>query len=278
MDFIVNAILILFAVIALMMFIQNTDFVPILRARSKKKLSAEKQELMDNIRKLGFTKFDISKYSLIRNVIFIAVGVMLVVMVLVTGQIPYIPTAIAVILYVFTAPSKFGLMSVFLRTYKNSLKAKKNEEVFRIILQLKNLAALNVPENSTEILMSLAKECNALRPEFAKLLREWVNNNRTESVDEFVESVGTQHAVMLGSIIKKLEDVPIGDLYEEIRLYQDVIFEEKQTAREKKDGRNGDMFFAFVTAIFFVIMIDFVIIMVFGMLGDFMGSYGGILQ
>ena len=226
-----------------------------------------KEEKTNNTFKGTNIPITVAKYNTIRMIIFLMVfgGMVL-------GDSGNSITKNIIILgliYLITAPKKevlgkktpFGLLVDFLgREYK----AKKDMEIYRAITQLKNLAIAQreKPIGADFLLEQLGKFTVVTKPIFTQTISLWRLGKEEEACNYFAEESGTKLGKEFSNIISKLDNINPAELVEQLELYQNHVKEERTTKKLKRQETISNVIFLPIVATAFVIMLNFVAIVV----------------
>lgn len=139
---------------------------------------------------------------------------------------------------------------------------KKNVEVYRAILQLKNMSKVqqNNPYGALFIFEQLRKFTKITRPIFNRMIALYSEDKRDQAYEYFQKAMGTREGEELGNILMKLDKLSPAELRTQLEMYQDSIKRERDTNRKKRnDNRSYAVYFMVVSSTI-LILINFVIV------------------
>lgn len=218
----------------------------------------------DVVINLGSGQLSIRHYKAIRLIAVMAILAYVGYSFLTTGKISQIACAVLLVIIVFTDPTaKISIIAVLSKRFQGRVRAMQDQEIYRAIIQLVNIASLDLKMSATEVMTELLRHTSYLRPELARLIRLWYSSDKVVITADFAQKIGTDQAKYLAKILLKLDSAYPSELRNELELYQITVLAEKQTTRENKDAAIGDLFNALVTALFMVILVNFIVVVVY---------------
>lgn len=153
----------------------------------------------------------------------------------------------------------FGILMKFLKEYNEKAK---NEEIYRAIIQLKNIAIAqkDTPLGGEYIILHLLKFTKKTKGVFSKMLSLWRLGEEKEATEYFSKEINTKLAKEFSGILLKLDQINPIELVENLELYQSHIREEKATARLKQQETISNIVYMPIIASAFAILLNFVLI------------------
>lgn len=141
-------------------------------------------------------------------------------------------------------------------------KLRKNKEIYRAIIQLKNLSVSKSDINlgSDYIITELMKYTDITKTIFNKMLSLWYDNKKEEACSYFANAVGTKEATELSSILLKLDYLSPCDFREQLKLYLSSVKKDRQTKFLTRNERTSFLLYTFVIVTAFIILFNYLII------------------
>ncbi|NLD20538.1 MAG: hypothetical protein GX663_09925 [Clostridiales bacterium] len=139
-----------------------------------------------------------------------------------------------------------------------------DDEIFNSFVILKNLAVVQKekPRSADYILELLMENSGRLKNIYTEMLSIYRSEEPERAFGFFAENIGTKSAKSLAIVLAKLDSINPHELLEQIRVSQDAISEQRYTEASKRAERNGIISIGFSTGTFFVILLNFVVVVV----------------
>ncbi|MGD9679235.1 MAG: hypothetical protein AB7V16_12915 [Vulcanibacillus sp.] len=152
----------------------------------------------------------------------------------------------------------------FLKFIKNQLNNQKDNELYRAMTQLKNLAIAqdDKPFSSIFLIEKIMKFSNITKPVFIKTINLLILGKDKEARIYFYEEIGTDMAKEFSNILIKLDKINPVELIDQIISYQNHLKEEKLTNRLKHQENVSNIIYMPIIANVFVIILNFIIVTV----------------
>lgn len=143
-------------------------------------------------------------------------------------------------------------------------KEKSNVEIYRCLSQLKNIAiSMSSKALSAEyIIREITKYTKTTKPHFQRLLGFWCEGRQKEGQEYFSNSIGTEVAKSLVSLLTKLDYISPNMFISQIELFQNQVEEDRKTAVNISRKAQGDLVFALALAAGFSICLNFLAVVV----------------
>jgi hypothetical protein len=178
-----------------------------------------------------------------------------------------VPTLIWMLVFLVSSPRQklFGQTSPFgflLTWIQRNNRKKYNREIFRCLSQLKNLAIAktNSRYSSDYIIAELARFTVYTKPVFDRFLGYWYESRYTEACNYFNESIGTEDAQALSSLLIKIDHLKPSEFINQLELYQNEAKERRKTsAQNSKESRSNIVFTAALVASI-IILLNFLLV------------------
>ncbi|PLT43521.1 hypothetical protein B8V81_5061 [Paenibacillus pasadenensis] len=224
-------------------------------------------ELNSLIGKAGIT-INLIQYQIFRHVGFFGLLLLTIGSSIAGGQrISYTTPVIIVILFFVTAPSEkvMGMTSPF-RIAVDRLgqfrQSQKNNELYRAICQLKNLAITKAdrPPGSAFILEQLKKFTDKIRPTLNQMQQLWLMGQKDQACEYFGRSIGTPEAQSFASIIRKLDELNPIEMKQQMVLFQEVMRRQRETERMKNNMRKSNLIYSICMLSLTVILLNFMVV------------------
>ena len=238
-------------------------YVP--RLKLMRRLQRNKANGADIFRASGLG-ISLVQYNAIRYAVYVALIAYICYEYFVTKQIPVVLITALITILAVTNPDipKISLVPLVLKAARNARVRKLNEELLRAFIHLKNLALLDTQLNAYEIMKRLLRHTRNLKPYLSELMKDWHSPDRRDTaLERFNTTLATVEAGNFLRVLQKLDTTRLAELLAELSLYEQQILESRQTARERRDGLIGDMFFSLVTLLLMVVLLDFIFVVVF---------------
>lgn len=177
--------------------------------------------------------------------------------------------ALVLILFVLSSPKLIlnqktpfhYLLSFFTSEYRN----RKNKEIYRAIMQLKNISIIKASANigADFIINELNKFTNVTKPIFDKMLSFWYLNERKKAIEYFSNAIDTKQGKELALLFDKLDYLDTSELITQIELYQNNVRTERQTQYEKKNEVRSNIAYGVVMISAIIVLINFIIVTIY---------------
>lgn len=153
------------------------------------------------------------------------------------------------------------LINLFVSEYRN----RKNKEIYRAIVQLKNLSIIKANTNigADFIINELNKFTNVTKPIFDKMLSLWYLNERKKAIEYFSNAIDTKEGKELALLFDKLDYIDTSELINQIELYQTNVRSERQTYYEKNNEARSNIAYGVVMLSAVIVLINFIIVTIF---------------
>lgn len=170
-----------------------------------------------------------------------------------------------------------GHSSPFMFFMKKAFTARGKRyenEIFNSFVTLKNLAIVQKerPYSADYILELLMENSGRLKNIYGEMLSIYRSDSWGDAFSFFAENIGTKSAKSLSIVLEKLDSINPHELLEQIRVSQEAMSEQRYTEASRRAERNGIISIGFSTGTFFVILLNFVVVVVImdtlAMLGD----------
>lgn len=206
-----------------------------------------------------------AQFKLIRYAVYALIFGMILYQYTLTRQLSPLELLAFLVLIAVTTPDmpKVSIIPVLLRASTRAKAKRLNNEVLLAFIHLKNLSLIQADLNAYEILRKLLRQTKELKPYLADVVKSWhATEARQAALTRFEETVGTSDASNFVKLLYKLDAGNIGDLTNELNLYEQSIFETRQTEREVKNGQLGDMFFTLATFELMAVLFNFIMVVI----------------
>ncbi|MGD9677613.1 MAG: hypothetical protein AB7V16_04475 [Vulcanibacillus sp.] len=149
-------------------------------------------------------------------------------------------------------------MDIFTLNYKNKL----NNEIYRCISQLKNIAITrkNNSLSSDFLLEQLSKFTKKLKPIFNQMIALWSIGKKEEACSYFEEAIGTKEAEQLSNVFRKLDNLFPVELYNQIVLLQEAMKKERETSKLAANENKSNIIYFIVIVTSVIVMTNFVVV------------------
>lgn len=143
-------------------------------------------------------------------------------------------------------------------------KEKSNVEIYRCLSQLKNIAISisNKTLSAEYIIREINKFTKVTKPHFQRLLWFWCEGRQEEGQEYFSNSIGTEAAKSLASLLAKLDYIPPDKFISQIELFQNQVEEDRKTAVKVSREAQGNFVFGLALAAGFSICLNFLAVVV----------------
>lgn len=238
----------------------------ILKYRSKFKKEFTNHETDKLLNETGF-KISGLNYQIVRYMILISWLIILMYNKFVCAVNVRMPVLLWLLVFIATSPRKkfLGQSSPFYflitKIQKNNRK-RYNQEIFRCLSQLKNLAKLktNISYSSDYIITELARYTIYLKPIFDRFLGYWYESRYTEACKYFNESIGTEDAVTLSNLLLKIDHLKPSEFVNQLELYQNEAKEKRKTSAQNSKESKSNIVFILALATSIVILLNFLLV------------------
>lgn len=215
---------------------------------------------------LNFTK---AGYNAARNSIFAVLIGAAAVEHFLTGKNILPLLAVYAVLYVLTDSKEYFLgkkTPFFLAAelLKNDYKSKKDDELYKVIAQLKNfaIAQKDKPWSGEFIIRHIMRFTTITKPVFSQTLALWRLGREKEAASFLADAFDTRLGKEFSNIIIKLDSINPAELTDQLTLLQEHIDEEKMTKRLKRQELISNLIFMPVAAAALIIILNFVVIVI----------------
>lgn len=214
---------------------------------------------------IGITLY---QYQIIRYVVFIIWSILyLVFYQLIESKFSLNQILMIVILFIVTSPKSYFLgkrtpfkyvIDICTHDYKNKL----NIELYRCILQLKNIAITrkDISFSSDFLLEQLSKFTKRTKPIFNRMIALWSIGKKEEACNYFASVIDTKEAEQLSNLFRKLDNLFPNELYNQIVLLQEAMKKERETSKLVANENKSNLIYFIVIATSVVVLINFVIV------------------
>lgn len=235
------------------------------RLNMRRKEQLANSELEGQLRSLEMP-FSLYHYQVMRYTVLGTLIFLMLIASLVTGVTSSKLFVLILVLFIFIytkpAPKVMGFNSflkIFLDSLQESKRKQYNNELYLLVSQLRNNFKVygdNAP-SSTEIFGELLKYTNKLKPIFQKFLSFWISGEQERAMAYFQTAVGTKEASKLVQLFEKMDYLTSDNLDTQLKTFQQIFRNERETERTRKDEKNSNIVFTIVVVACFMIMIDF---------------------
>lgn len=180
-----------------------------------------------------------------------------------------LPMMIAIILtcYWVTMPvlkwgKKDSLFVIGLRYLQGIHNKKKDKEIYRILIQLKNIAITQEekPYSADYIINQLVKFAHITKDGFIKFLMYYNMGREDEAYQGFVRFVPTKMGSEVGSILLKLDKLLPIEMVEQINMVKERNRENHITEKHRKQNRVSDIIYLPIIIPVFILFLNFIMI------------------
>ena len=206
-------------------------------------------------------------YQVFRYLIFVSWLLFLVYKKLYAGHNVSIPALLWILLFLATSPrptmigrpSPFGLL---LEQIRKKRRIKYNQEIFRCLSQLKNLATAKADASysSDYIISELSRYTVYTKPIFDRFLGYWYESRYEEAVKYFNDSIGTEDAKSLSNLLSKIDHLKPAEFISQLELYQNEAKERRKTTAQNTWEARSSMVFAVALITSIIILLNFLLI------------------
>lgn len=177
--------------------------------------------------------------------------------------------ALWILTFIATMPCQklIGVKSPFyivIDKVSKRIKEKSNIEIYRCLSQLKNIAiSMSDKALSAEyIIREITKYTKVTKPYFQRLLGFWCEGRQKEGQEYFSNSIGTEAAKSLVSLLTKLDYIPPDKFISQIELFQNQVEEDRKTAVKVSRQAQGNFVFGLALAAGISICLNFLAVVV----------------
>lgn len=229
----------------------------------------DQNEMKEALEKTGL-HITLFQYLIVRYVLF-AYWIFMIITKAIKYRYHYSYGSLWFVLFMFfiTSPKAkvFGTKTLFNRivdllTYK--YRKKKDAELYRAVLQLKNLAIArqDKPLGADFIIQQLMSFTDITRPIFANMLSNWRMGQEEEACEGFAKAIDTKQGEDLANIFLKLDKLNPIQMKQQLILYQSNVRAEKKTDKLKENEFTSILVFIPTIAQALMIVWNFVVIVV----------------
>lgn len=144
-------------------------------------------------------------------------------------------------------------------------RAKQNKEIYRAILQLKNMAITKhkKPLGAVFILEQLRKFTKTTRPIFNQMLSLWTLGRIDEACEYFKQAIPTDESAKIASLFNKLDSIHPNELQGQLALFQDMIKDSRKTEKMRFNQRRSYILTAVISLTLVLGLLNFTIVVYF---------------
>lgn len=145
---------------------------------------------------------------------------------------------------------------------ENSIYEK---EVYSSCIILKNLAIVQkeIPMSQDFIIEQLMENTLVMRPIYAEILSSLRGEKEGDISDIMVKKIKSRSSKNFALILEKIDKINPTELLEQIGLLEQIILEERKTARIRQADINSLIITIFATATIFALLLNFAVVVVF---------------
>ncbi|MEK5081028.1 hypothetical protein MKX73_19065 [Solibacillus sp. FSL W7-1436] len=238
-------LILLIAAVLLMLFSDNHQVIKLKKGyykvkkyQTRKKVQFKQNDLNEEFHKAGFL-FDLYKYQTVR---YTVTAVLMALNILYIFQLKQIHTGLILItvgLYVASIPKTYVMKfkTPLKRVIDISTKKRKeqyNREMGLFIIQLANNFNLykGNPPSAIHMINEAMVGMDKVEPIFKNYLRYLQINKHEEGIQYFVNTIDTEEAKRLASVLSKLDELKPSDLKDQLE-FQKANFQEKRKISKK---------------------------------------------
>lgn len=176
---------------------------------------------------------------------------------------------IFIVVFIITSPrlsirnkkTPFAVMLAVLNKYN---QRKKDKELYKALLQLKNLVIVqkDSPMSGEFLVEHLTKFTKVTKHTFSKTLAIMREGSNADAADYFKAGIGTKLGIEFANILTKLDELNPSELEEQLILIQSSVSDERVTEKMKQQDMISNLIFIPIVATAIVILLNFVIITV----------------
>ena len=211
-----------------------------------------------------------SQYKIIR-MLFILACISIFIYLSISKGFSSIGILLIVIAILITSPrnSFLGKPTPFAYIISTFIKARQNKidrELFRIVIQLKNLSYLgqdNYGYSSDYIIEQLTEFAETTKPIFLRMLSIWQLGDREGASNYLAKKLNTKTGKDLASLFLKLDFLDIKELKEQINAYQATVKAENHTRAERRNQSRANILYGFAVLTASLIILNFIVIVLY---------------
>ena len=171
------------------------------------------------------------------------------------------------LLFFITSPQKYiyGKKTFFLfiiEYIQKQIDKEKNEEIYRAIGQLRNLAIARKdnPPSGSFYLEQIIRFTNKTKPMFNQFMKYWNMNNKTAASDYFVKNINLKESRDIVNLFIKLDDLNPSELISQLSLFQDKFRKQRLIEKQKKNENISYILYSSVIFSALIVLLNFVIV------------------
>jgi hypothetical protein len=174
-----------------------------------------------------------------------------------------------IIIYLISAPvmklgkkdSPFMMIIKMIKTMQNK---KKDTEIYRILIQLKNIAITqqDKPYSGDYTINQLIKFSNLTKNALINFLMYYNMGKEDEAYEKFTKEINTPMGNDLGVILLKLDKLNPKELIEQIDIIKEKNREKHITEKHKKQNVISDLIYLPIIIPVFILFLNFIMITV----------------
>lgn len=151
---------------------------------------------------------------------------------------------------------------IFLKFLQSIHNKKKDIEIYRILIQLKNVAVTQQekPYSADYIINQLIKFADKTKNGFIQFLMYYNMGREEEAYEGFVKYIPTKIGSEVGTILLKLDKLQPMEMVEQINMVKERIRENHITEKHKKQNQVSDLIYLPIIVPVFILFLNFIMI------------------
>ncbi|QUI21262.1 hypothetical protein HZI73_02730 [Vallitalea pronyensis] len=160
--------------------------------------------------------------------------------------------------------NKDSPLVMFLKFLQKIYNKKKDVEIYRILIQLKNIAVTQQekPYSADYVINQLIKFADTTKNGFIQFLMYYNTGREEEAYEGFLRHIPTKMGSEVAAILLKLDKLQPMEMVEQINMVKERIRENHITQKHKKQNQISDLIYLPIIAPVFILFLNFIMICV----------------